>query len=161
MELLKQEYGYGCGVYSIANALNYADFITDERLEQSKCGNNVGQLTKWLNDDGHNMFIDTIKYTGRLISLPKMWWRLDETCAYFPMLISVPATRTINHMIAIKGYPEWTLPRSEKAPIEVCDSLLDEPFWMESWDDLKKKYPKVYGLFCFRNFENKELFMLK
>jgi hypothetical protein len=158
MMVLKQEHGYGCGLYSVANALCLPDFVTQDRLEKSKNGNNVGQLTKWLNDDGHNIFIDTLKYTGKLISLPKMEWKLDETAVYFPMLISKQATRKVSHMIALKCYPEGI---AKKAPIEVYDSLLNEPFWLESWNELKKKYSKVYGLFCFRDFENREIFMIK
>jgi len=36
--MLKQEKGYGCGLYAVANVLDLKDFITPQRLEKSKKG---------------------------------------------------------------------------------------------------------------------------
>lgn len=49
----KQNQPYGCGLYAVANACNLDNFITEERLEKSKTGNVIGQLSKWMQDDGH------------------------------------------------------------------------------------------------------------
>jgi hypothetical protein len=151
MTLLQQKDTYGCGLYSVANALCLENFVTLERLEKSKTGNNVGMLTKWLNDDGHDIFIDTIKFTGRLIVLPQIGWILGDNVAYYPMLITIPSTRETSHMIALKGGPDGT--------VDVWDSLKNAPYNLENWKELKKHFPKVYGIYGFRNFENKEVFM--
>lgn len=152
--MLTQENGYGCGMYSVANVLNLENFITGERLELSKTGNNIGQLTNWLFQDGHSFCIDTLKYTGKLISLPKIDLKFESNVLYWPALISIQATKEKNHMIGIKVHNGG---RSGQT-IEVCDSLLDEPFYLYDWAELKYRYPKVYGLFSFRDFYNKDIF---
>lgn len=44
--MLKQEKGYGCGLYAVANVLDLKDFITPQRLEKSKKG--VGSVRSWI-----------------------------------------------------------------------------------------------------------------
>ena len=46
----KQKQPYGCGLYAVANACDLDNFITDERLEKSKNGNVIGQLSKWMQE---------------------------------------------------------------------------------------------------------------
>lgn len=153
--MLTQEHGYGCGMYAVANVLNIPDFVTPERLEASKAGNNIGQLTNWLFQDKHEYWIDTLKYTSKLITLPSIEMKEPSSEGiYWPALISIQATRKKNHMIGIKVHNGG---RSGQT-VEVCDSLLDEPFYLEDWKALKAYYPKVYGLFSFRDFYNKDIF---
>ncbi len=152
--MLTQQYGYGCGMYAVANVLSIPEFITPERLEASKSGNNIGQLTNWLFKDGNSFWIDTLKYTGRLVSLPKINIKFDSDILYWPALISIRATKEKNHMIGIKVHNGG---RSGQT-VEVCDSLLDEPLFLYDWEELKSRYPKVYGLFSFRDFNNKDIF---
>ena len=59
---LKQENKYGCGLYAIANALQYKQIITEERIELSKEGNNIGQLNKWLIEDNLDVWVSVLKY---------------------------------------------------------------------------------------------------
>ena len=155
--MLKQQYGYGCGMYAVANALNMPGFATDERLKESKKGNNIGQLSNWLFKDGHDVWIDTLKYTGRPTTLPKIEVALAENVVYWPALISIPLARGRNHMIALKVTNEC---RSSKA-VEVLDSLLDEPIYLADWNEVKEIYPKVYGFFCFRDFNNQDIFFIR
>lgn len=152
--MLTQEHGYGCGMYSVANVLNIPDFVTSERLEASKAGNNIGQLTNWLFQDKCEYWIDTLKYTGKLVSLPKIDLKFESNVLYWPCLISIQATKEKNHMIGIKVHNGG---RSGQT-IEVCDSLFDEPLYLYDWKELKCRYPKVYGLFSFRDFFNKDIF---
>ena len=59
---LKQENKYGCGLYAIANALQYKQIRTEERIELSKEGNNIGQLNKWLIEDNLDVWVSVLKY---------------------------------------------------------------------------------------------------
>jgi len=143
-------------MYAVANVLNIPEFITHERLEASKSGNNIGQLTHWLFQDGHSFCIDTLKYTGRLISLPKIdIINFEASVLYWPALVSIRATKEKNHMIGIKVHNGGLSGQT----VEVCDSLFDEPFFLYDWNELKSHYPKVYGLFSFRDFNNKDIFI--
>ena len=66
----KQKRGYGCGLYAVSNALNLDNFITDDRLEKSKRGNVLGQLSKWMQDDGNPFCIDSLYYNHEGKRLP-------------------------------------------------------------------------------------------
>jgi len=39
------------------NACNLDNFITEDRLEKSKTGNNIGQLSAWMQEDGNPDYI--------------------------------------------------------------------------------------------------------
>jgi hypothetical protein len=45
--------------------------------------------------------------------------------------------------------------------IDVLDSGLNEIYGFDNWKDLKLKYPKVYGLYSFIDFEGKYVLILK
>lgn len=53
----QQNSRYGCGLFSVANAFNMGEFITPPRVRESINGNNIFQLSTWLIEDGHNMYI--------------------------------------------------------------------------------------------------------
>ena len=61
---LRQKENYGCGVYSIANALQCEDFVTNEKLELSINGNNVGQLGAWLYEYRIQCFLSCVIYNN-------------------------------------------------------------------------------------------------
>jgi len=44
MAHFKQENGYGCGLYALANLFQKESIITPTRLIESKTGNNLGQF---------------------------------------------------------------------------------------------------------------------
>ena len=69
--MLKQKTKYGCGLYAVANAIHNESFATEERLEASKKGNTVGQLSKWLQDDGSNFCLDALYFNLFGGKLPK------------------------------------------------------------------------------------------
>ena len=67
----KQTEKFGCGLYAIANLFHLDNYITDERLEISKKGLVIGQLSKWLQDDGNNFYVDNWYYNHEGGKLPK------------------------------------------------------------------------------------------
>lgn len=140
---LTQENNFGCGLYSVANALNIPNFITDERLEASKSGNNNGQLSKWLQEDGFDISIDSFYYNHNLGKLPEdhSYYHPDKEGNFLPVLINVKLSENgLRHMVA---------------------GVIDHQGNMYLMDSLKKKvvetrlchmndtYYHVFGLFIF------------
>ena len=88
----KQKQPYGCGLYAVANACNLENFITEERLEASKKGNVIGQLSKWMQEDGHPFYIDTLYYNHVGKKLPASaleYVPKGEGVNFLPILINV------------------------------------------------------------------------
>jgi hypothetical protein len=69
------------------------------------------------------------------------------------MLMTVQSTRTRSHMIGLRCY--------QNGKIDVLDSGLNEVCGFDNWKDLKLKYPKVYGLYSFIDFDGKYVLILK
>ena len=156
MKLLKQEYGYGCGLYSVANALCMSEFITPERLEDSKGGNKFMQLNKWLLDDKNGFQIFPLYYkNGVEFMTPNL--KLDvKKCPnieYYPILITYDIKDCpMNHMIALHYCADKS--------VTVLDSCFDELVFYDSWKDFRKVYPRIISLEIFMNFNNEEIYML-
>lgn len=88
----KQTLPYGCGVYAVANALDLGEsFISEERLEASKDGNNNGQLSKWMQDFGLDIFIEPMYYDhfGRKLPDSALYYRPQGDKCYLPVLLTV------------------------------------------------------------------------
>ena len=47
----KQSKNYGCGLYALANLFQSESIINKRRLTESKNGNNIFQMNKWLSKD--------------------------------------------------------------------------------------------------------------
>ena len=152
--MLKQEYGYGCGLLSVANALSMSEFVTDERMQESKEGNNIMQLNKWLLDDGKSFQIHVLYFkNGVQFKTPKL--KIDfEKCPnieYFPVLITINVPYcTKNHMIALHINSDYS--------VKVLDSCEKEPMCFMTWDDFRNKYPRILSLEIFKNFDDKEIY---
>lgn len=144
----KQTTGYGCGMYSVANALNLDSFATPERLEESRTGNTIYQLNKWLDEDGYKWNIEclyhtsfTSEETGHGVNIPKeaQCYSDSETKA-IPILINVQNGNSKTHMIAA-----WL----RKDNLIVLDSLADDVVGI-TWDRLNTLYKFVYGIWVFQ-----------
>lgn len=139
----KQSGPYGCGLYAVANSLNLDNFITEERLSLSKKhGNTIGQLSKWLQEDGNNFAIDVLYYNHSGEKLPEeaLSYR-PEGSDYLPVMINVQYSEDgLRHMVGglidIKGC------------LILMDSLADD-IEVTNLKEVNDKYKRVFGLFIF------------
>lgn len=145
--MIKQNQPYGCGLYSVANTLRFSTFITKERLEKSKKGNTIGQLSKWLQDDGISIYIDSLYYNH-------LGKKLPTTCfgyrpinqKYMPVLFNVRYKKDgMNHLVGGKI--------DEHGNLYLMDSLKDN-IVKTTISKINKLYEEVYGLFIFMNLED-------
>ena len=155
--MLKQaDKNYGCGVFAVANALNYPDFITSDRLEVSKNhGNNKAQLTRWLYDDGLDIFITAEHVTGKCFKMPfylEVLLNFVKNDNYLPLLLTIPATRG-NHMIALRLYTGYS--------IAVYDSCSNEIVYVFGIDEFRKLHPEIISVHSFKNSFYKFVTILK
>ena len=143
--MLKQNTYWGCGLYAVANALDMPEFITDERLEVSKeKGNNIAQLTKWLNKDGCDWFIVAEYITGRSVEMPMLYWSDEDDDGYYvPLIVQLPADNECCHMIAIRCYEDRLL---------IFDSAADKVVEGNSMADFRKLYPKIVAIYAFADY---------
>ena len=100
-----QKESYGCGLYSIANALQDQSLILESRLDKSKNGNNVGQLSVWLQEDSYSCWVNVVKYNNekkiKLFDLkPKFE---EENISWIPFFIVIKNKKAKrSHMIGCR-----------------------------------------------------------
>lgn len=147
--MLKQKQPYGCGLYAVANACNLKDFVTDERLEKSKGGNVIGQLSKWLQDDGVPIYIDTLYYNHLGKKLPDSathYVPMGEDCNFLPVLLNVRfSDNGKNHLVGGKIHKYGTLYLYDSLAESMIETTLRK---------INKLYHHVYGLFIFMSVED-------
>lgn len=145
----KQNKPYGCGLYAVANACNLDNFITEERLEASKKGNVIGQLSKWMQEDGHPFYIDTLYYNHLGKKLPASacdYVPRGEGIHFLPVLINVRySEQGKNHLIGGKIGTNGTLYLYDSLKEEMIETTLKK---------VNKMYHHVYGLFIFMGVED-------
>lgn len=152
---LEQKSWYGCGVHSIANALQSESFVNRKRIELSKNGNNIGQLNRWLLKHHIKCWISTIIYNnGDLINLfdlePK--FITENNNQWYPFVIVVKSTSTINHMIGCRYM--------KSMEIISHDSLREEPIIFKNFNDFNDYYKeKIISLDVFFDYNNDPIFM--
>lgn len=158
-EHYKQRNAYGCGLYSLANALQDSDLITDERIEKSKRGNNIGQLSLWLQESGYECWIEALRYdNGEKIELFDLTpdFSLDKSVLWFPFMVVFQSTKEKNHMIGCRYMRNGT--------IVVHDSLLDSEIIHKNFDKFKEYYEKEETIVSYeilRDFEYKEISVIE
>lgn len=154
MAHFKQQNGYACGLYALANALIKESIIKQERLEDSEDGNHIGQLNKWLLEDGLELFIEPLYFTCTGKRLPKAICDLrpsGEGVLSLPVFIDVQATENSKmHFVTADITPDGRL--------LVIDSLKDEPE-LTTLAEYQKKFYRVFGLWNFRHYTEKGYFM--
>jgi hypothetical protein len=140
----KQKQPYGCGLYAVANACNLDNFITDERLEKSKNGNVIGQLSKWMQDDGHQFYIDSLYYNHAGKKLPTSaldYKPVGEGLDFLPVLINIQYSEEgKRHLVGGKIDKDKNL--------YLYDSLAEE-MEVTTLGKVNRKYHRVFGLFLF------------
>jgi len=149
----KQKTPYGCGMYAVANALGLDNYVTPERLEQSKNGNTINQINKWLEESGYAYNIECIYYTVcenketlHGIVLPKeINFYSDKKEKTLPLLLNVKKSENSKaHLIGGLLTNEYVI---------LLDSLNDEPLIVK-WDEINKHYDFCYGVWIFQSQEN-------
>ena len=152
---LKQKENYGCGVYSIANALQYEDFITDEKLQLSTNGNNVGQLSNWLHESAIQGFLSCVIYNNdEVIDIFDLKPTFIEDCEnqWVPFFITIKTNSEMNHRIGCRYMKD--------GKIVVHDSLYENEFVYDCFDSFEKAYhSKVIAYDVLRNYKNEAIFM--
>lgn len=148
--MLKQLNAYGCGLYSVANSLNLKAFVTEKRLEESKEGNNIGQLSKYLQEDGNDVYIEVLYYNHLGKKLPNSalsYVPIGENCNFLPILINVRYSENgKNHLVGGKIHKDGTLYLYDSLKDSVIETTLKE---------VNKMYHHVYGLFVFNSLNDK------
>ena len=137
-------------MYAVANACNFDNYVTPERLEESKPGNNIGQLSKWMQEDGHPFYIDALFYDHNGSKIP------DAHCGYKPVFEDKPDTDNyflplifsvlnreeskLRHMVGGKVAKDGTLFLYDSCKTEIIETTLAE---------VNDMYHHIYGLYIF------------
>lgn len=144
-----QDQPYGCGLYAVSNALNIYNFLTDERLNESKTGNVIGQLSKWMQDDGMNMYIDALYYDHLGEKLPESafgYVPIGEDGIMMPILLNVRLSEGgLNHMVGGRISKNGTLHLYDSLKLDMIVTKLSE---------VNNLYHNVYGLFIFMDLKD-------
>lgn len=146
--MIQQGYGYGCGLYAVANTLDLKNFITDERLEKSKKGVSNGQLSYYLQEDGNEIYIDVLYCDSQESKIPQNWLELSVTgeANYMPLLIQCLVNEKY-HLLGAKLF--------QNRKIELFDSLANEPLICEL-KDVNTMYDSVIAIYSFNHLSNGE-----
>lgn len=153
-KIFKQENGYGCGLYALANIFNDESIITATRLIDSKNGNNTGQLNKWLNELGKELFIDPLYFNAMGKKFPK--WVCDlrpkgDDVISIPVMIDVQFNKDgKTHFIAAEIF--------KNGELYVMDSLKDESY-ITTLHEFNKSFYRVFGIWYFRHYFEEGFFM--
>jgi len=144
----KQKQGYGCGLYAVANACNLDEFITEERLEKSKAGNVIGQLSKCMQEDGLPYYIDTLYYNhvGKKLPASALCYTPNgEGINFLPVLLNVRySDEGKNHLVGGKISKEGVLYLYDSLKEEMIETTLAKA---------NRMYHNVYGLFLFMSVD--------
>lgn len=142
---------YGCGLYAIANTVNLPEFVTPQRLEASKTyGNTIGQLSKWLQEDGKPFYLDVLYYDHDEGKLPEKHFHYkpdvqDGSDTYLPVFINVKQTNeSKRHLVG--GLI------SKEGSLYLLDSVKGEGV-LTSLSELNSMYDHVFGLFILLNVD--------
>lgn len=153
MGFYKQKNNYGCGLYSIANVFDYPEFVTEERLKESIGGLVIGQLSKWLQEDGYDWSVDYWYYNHDGGKLPEWLSKIKPEFGCLASMFYVRGkTGSYNHMISGKI--------DKDGIITVYDSLFNEPVVVNSIEELNNMYDEVYGMCCFINHEDNTKYVM-
>ncbi len=146
--MIRQFNPWGCGLYAVANACNMPEFITEERLEKSKQGTVIGQLSKWLQEDGKPFCVDVLFYDHAGTKLPDTalgYFPIGDDVTYLPILLNVRfSDEGLNHLVGGKVAKDGTLYLYDSLKPDVVETTLKE---------VNEMYHHVYGLFIFMGYE--------
>jgi hypothetical protein len=143
----KQLEPYGCGLFAISNVFDI-NFLTIDRLERCKSGCNIGLLSKWMQEDGYNMYIDTLYYNhlGRKLPTSQFKYYPSGGVAYLPILLNVRFSKDgVNHLIGGRIDTNGKLFLFDSLQKEMIETTLSK---------VNKLYDTVFGLFIFIDLDN-------
>lgn len=151
----KQLDPYGCGLYSVAHALNLKeDFVTKERIEASKKGNNIGQLSRWMQQHGLDYYLNPIWYDSFMketslsedLKGMKVTANGDESLLACPLIIDVNVSKLgLGHMIGAH--------LDINGNLHVYDSLKEDVLFT-SMSEVENHYHLVFGVYAFYDVES-------
>lgn len=145
----KQTTPYGCGMYAVAHACNLENFVTDQRLEESRpFGNLTCQLDRWLSDDGINFYMQPLFYDGKATQISKEWHELKiqgEILA-MPLVFCVTLSEGgLSHMVGAH--------LDKSGILFIYDSLKSEVY-ESTIEAIGENYNSVFGMFAFCDRNN-------
>lgn len=141
----KQQQSYGCGMYAVANACNLKSYCNEDRLAASKeHGNTIGQLAKWMQEDGLPYYIEVLYRNDYSNKLPKSYWSYvpkGEDVTFLPVLIACQLKKDgLMHMVGGKIDKFGTLYLYDSLKSDVIETSLEH---------INNTYFRVYGLYVF------------
>lgn len=151
----RQTTPYGCGMYAVANTLYLNEFVTEERLNSSKNGNNIGQLSKWLQEDGYNIYIDVFYYNRFETNAPEDFFSLvpinNDITISTKLLVLLEVKLSENSLSHLIGCEV-----DEFGKCIIFDSLKEESFECE-FKEILDYYHTCFGIYHFSNIETSEM----
>lgn len=152
---LKQKNSWGCGVYSLANALQLESFVNPNRIRLSKNGNFIGQLNRWLLKSKIKCWLSTIQYNNsEIIDIvdPLPSFEKNNVESWLPLFIIIKGAIKY-HMIGCRYLRD--------GKIIVHDSLKENYDEYNSFNEFKEYYKNsIISFELLMNYEeNKPVFM--
>lgn len=151
---LKQKDAYGCGLYAIANIFQDENFITQTRLIDSKNGNHIGQLNKWLLEYGQELYLQPLFFDNEGKKLPKWVCKIKpigENVCSIPVLIDIQySKKSKTHFVAAEI--------TTNGDLIVIDSLKDT-IYLTTFEQFNKENYRVFGIWYLRHYIEDGYFM--
>jgi hypothetical protein len=120
----KQNSVYGCGLFALANTFQDKSIITKTRLIDSKAGNSIGQLNRWLTEDGKEMYLSPFFFSIKGQKLPKWVFSIvpvGKDVFSIPIFIDFQSQKgCLSHFVAAEI--------TSSGDLIVIDSLKDEQY---------------------------------
>lgn len=142
-----QKNPWGCGIYAVAHALNIPDFITKERIEESKGGTIIGHLNKYLQENDTGICIEALYYNHMGKKLPNLATEYipEGEVDFLPVLINCRFSEEgKNHLVGGKIDKEGSLFLYDSLKPHVYKTTLAK---------VNHHYHHVYGLFVFMSVD--------
>lgn len=140
----KQKDPWGCGVYAVANAGNLDTFPTESRILDSKSGNNIGQLSDWLKEDGYSFYIDALYYSSIQEKLP------DIECSYIPIgenIVCIPILILVK--LSENGKQHMVAGKIDKSGVLWLSDSLKDTIIKTTLKEMNDLYHSVFGIYTF------------
>lgn len=167
---LQQKQEFGCGLYSVANALQVKEFATELRLAESEHGNRVGQLNKWLFEDDFIYAIET-RFYDYLSANTLPTYVYDNIIEYRNILINgidiaafddevgIPLLLEVYYINNNASNPHMIACIIKHDNIILHDSINKRAKKFKAFNDLLQLY-EIYAIHEFRNITNGQLLTL-
>lgn len=143
--MYKQTTHSGCGMYAVANACNFNNFVTEKRLKGSSMyGNLTGKLDNWMQQDGHPFYMQALFYDASTSKLPKTATDYFPEGDVFALPLIICCTLSAggkSHMVAVNVFKDKS--------VMLLDSLKEEPVMLNALSEINDMYHTVFGVYAF------------